>query len=160
MKPPVMKAEEVELPMIRQQEKVDRAAASRLRADRRQRAKLRIAQGLAVQSLGGMTQGSSASRPPRGSSSSSSPTYFNDPLLPAFQQSCFSSSSDEDNESRGIDLNQDAHFSDSPVLRRTAGATPVAPTQLFAEEDTDATDAAYMLNGMASGKVRFVRGVV
>ena len=137
MKPPVMKAEEVEPPVIRPQDETDRATTTRLRAERRHRAKLRIAQGLAVQSLGGMSQGSSSYRPPRGSSSPSSPTYFNDPLLPAFQQSRFSSSLDEGNESRGIDLNQDAHFSDSPVLHRTAGAAAVAPTQLFTDEDTE-----------------------
>ena len=100
---------------------------------------------------GDLSQGSSLACHPRGSSPSSS-NYFNDPSLPVFQPSRFSSSPDEANESRCIDLNQDAHFSDSPVLRRSAGAAAVAPTQLFADEETD---AAYVLGGMAVAEVQF-----
>ena len=69
-----------------------------------------------------------------------------------FHPSRFSSSPDEGVESRGIDLNQDAHFSDSPVLRRSAGTAAVEPTQLFGDDETD---AAYVLGGMAADEVRF-----
>ena len=107
MKAPAIKAEEVELPMCAS---VLRSAASIRRADRRRRTKLKNAEQSVAQSLGDLSQGRSSARPPHGLSPSS-PNYFNDPSLPAFQPSRFFSLPDEANESRGIDLNQDAHFS-------------------------------------------------
>ena len=101
MKSPAMKAEEQELPFDAD---VLRSAASALRAGRRHRVKLREAELLVGQSLDGLRQGSSSTRPPRGSSPSS-PNYFNDPSLLVFEPSRFPNLPDEANESRGIDLN-------------------------------------------------------
>ena len=126
MKAPAMKAKQVDLSIDTD---TMQSAQSISRADRRRHVKAKHAElGLLsiAQSLGDLSQGSLSARPPRGTLPSS-PNYFNETFVPPLQSSRFSSSPDDPNDVRGIDLNQDAHFSDSFGLRRSAGATDVAP---------------------------------